>query len=543
MIGGDLLGHQVVFPGGETGVVVSHRPPIVFTYSSDMETFEAQDGTVEILNRMAPVSVWDDLKMVRWDGNPLLDTKTDDAKNPTKAQRAMFHPIPQVKDIALINNPMLTGNTMVDVLAPLGQGQNMLLISDDMEESRDMLCDFITTQLHRVGNSEHTKFVYAAIDDTESVVEKLKKSGVADQVHIIQSDSKMKGEDVEEAAKAAEATAMAATACAIAESYAVNEGKNTVVIIDTLDQHKKLWDATTRVLVDVFGVEAVVKGDREGGASSEMRAFFSAIVQRAAQYKEKRGGGSVTLILLCSIPKLHPDEDTVFTEIDFESGSEKVKARIQLLVKKGIPLTAANLRKIDIPVPSASEGRGRLVLQHIDDLISMSDGQIWLDEGLRNAGQHPPLDPQRSITRIGIGADTQSRADAPAIRRVAEGLRLELSQSANMEGADNTSASQKQIRRRNALLLAMHQEAGNGGRKLSESCTVLLAASKGFLDDAIDSGKLAGTDEGRKLIEDMLDSVWKTAPQAMDQIDETLDIEEDVQKQITGALETFFSSL
>ena len=287
----------------------------------------------------------------------------------------------------------------------------------------------------------------------------------------------------------------------------------------------------------------MVQGDREGGASSEMRAFYSSIIQRAGQYKEKKGGGSVTLLLLTPIPKIQSgDEDTIYTQTDFEGSSDKVKARLQLLVDKKIPLTAATLRKIDIPIPSATEGQRRLALQHIDDLVSMSDGQIWLDEKLQEAGQSPPMDPQRSITRVGIGADTQSRADAPAVRKIAEGLRLDLSQAANMEGAENTVASQKQVRRTRALLLAMHQEAGKGGRTLSETCTALLAASKGFLDSAIDEGKLAGTAEGRQLIADMLDHVLKVAPDAMATIDQTLDLPEETKQEILDAVESFFAS-
>ena len=56
-----------------------------------------------------------------------------------------------------------------------------------------------------------------------------------------------------------------------------------------------------------------------------------------------------SVLLLCQLPKLqNGDEETIYSESDFEGASEKVKARIQLLVNKGIPLTAATLRKIDI---------------------------------------------------------------------------------------------------------------------------------------------------------------------------------------------------
>ena len=545
-----MTGHRVLFPNGQTGVVVAHRPPIAFVYNG-IENFEAGDGAVNVLKELARIPVRDEKKVVRWDGTPIDATAADNvvAKFGVNTARAIFAPIPQVKDIALINNPMLTGNTMIDTLAPIGQGQNMLLLADDLAAARGMICDFIYTQQRRIGGegTKRTKFVYAAIDDSDDVMERLNAAGIADDVHVVLSSSygakEGAGEStMEEAAKSAEATAMAATACAIAESYTLEQGMNTVVIIDTLDQHKKLWDATTRVLVDVFGIDSVVKSDREGGASSEMRGFFSAIVQRSAQYKVNRGGGSVTLLLLCQLPDLTGgDEDTIYSESDFESGSEKVRARIQLLASKGIPLTAATLRKIDIPVPSVSEGKRRLVLQHIDDLISMSDGQIWLDEKLREAGQNPPIDPQRSVTRIGIGADTQSRADAPALRRIAEGLRLDLSQAANMEGAEDTKASKKQSRRRNALLLAMHQEDGKGGRILSESCIALLAASSGLLDDAVDNGNLAGSEAGQQIMENMLEHVRSNAPDALASIDESLDLSTESKKEVLGAIESFFS--
>lgn len=428
----------------------------------------------------------------------------------------------------------------------------MLMIGHDLNEMRDYVCDFISTQVKGVSSAgkEKTKFVYAAIDDSKKVVEKLHAAGVVDDVHVVlsqqrktTSDATNGEQEAEEAAIAAEACSIAATACSIAESYALEDGRNTVVIIDSLDQHKKLWDATTRVLVDVFGVDAVVKGDREGCGSSEMRAFYSSIIQRAAQYKAKKGGGSVTLLLLNSIPKMvSGDEDTIYSQSDFENISEKIRARIQLLVDKKIPLTAATLRKIDIPIPSSSEGHRRLALQHIDDLVSMSDGQIWLDEKLQEAGQSPPMDPQRSITRVGIGADTNSRADAPAVRKIAEGLRLALSQAAHMDGAENTVASQKQVRRMRALLLAMHQEAGKGGRTLSETCTALLAASKGYLDDAVDEGKLAGTEGGNGLIDDMLKHTMTVAPDAMATIDTTLDLSDETETAILDAIKSFFDS-
>lgn len=508
---GDLLGRHVILPNGDISVVVCHRPPLVFCYNENSET-ELTDGTAKVLDSIMSVNV------------PELPD----------FDHAMFSPIPQVKDIALINNPMLTGITMIDALAPIGRGQNMLLVGHDDNDMRGLATDFMQQLLK--GKDSKVTCVYAAIDESD-IRKRLQVAGIEDQVHLIESSG-----DKDPRSKSAQAVAVAASACAVAESFALAEPYcHTVVVVDSIDQHKLLWDTTTRVLVDVFGVDSVVRSDQNGAASSEMRAFYSSLIQRAGQFNNKNGGGSVTLLLLTKVPKTTNDENTVFDVADFEGSSDKVKDRINLLVSRKIPLTAANLQKIDIPIPSEAEGRRRLVLQHIDDLISMSDGQIWLDEELQAQGQEPPLDPQRSITRVGIGADTQSRADAPALRRIVERLRLDLSQAVDMDGANmETEASKAQLRRKNALLLAMHQPAGAGGRRLSQSCVALLAASEGYLDSTVDGGALAGTAEGKRVMQGLLGYVDEQEPDAMIEIDDTLDTRPEIRELLTETIAQYF---
>lgn len=540
----DLIGRQVVFPNGAVGMVVAQRPPILFCFAGvDSSSSSFGDGKVQVLDSMAQVEISDGMsRMLDCFGRPFDDTITptsneQDTTSQRHFKKDIFGAIPQVADIALINSPMLTGETMIDALAPIGRGQNMLVVGSDLTDMRGLSSDFISTQL-----KEHsdTKCIYAVTHDRDSALERLKAAGVLEKTIVVSVRDNIEAPDP--AAHAAEAVAVAATACAIGESFARDEGKNSLVIVDTIDEFKVLWDATTRVLVDVFGVDSVVQDDRNGGASSEMRAFYSSLIQRAGQFKQSRGGGSVTLTLLASIPSVGGTDETTIHEVsEFDDCSDKIKARLDILVKKNIPLTAANLRKIDIPIPSVTEGQKRLVLQHIDDLISMSDGQIWFDERLAEAGQKPPMDPQKSITRVGIGADTESRADAPAVRRMVEGLRLDLAQAASMDGAEANAASTKQTRKRNAWLLAMHQEPGQGGRTLAESCIALLAASTGALDETIDAGGLAGTEKGQSTMRKLIASVETAAPDAVREIDETLDISPARRTELVEAIEAFFS--
>lgn len=560
--GGDLIGRQVVFDtDGTTGVVVVHRPPLIYVYTDELmegtktsEPTDSVEGTVTVLENLFAITVPDNLRRVDCFGKSGAEPEVGGSGSGKLLSRPIFSPIPQVKDIALINNPLVTGVTMFDALAPIGKGQNMLLIGHDIGDMRRYVCDMLTIQIGKgaatattaaaaSATPASTKCIYAATggkDDQNQVRSLLEAAGLSDDVVLVTMNEDKK--DSDEASDAAEATAVAATACAIAESFALEEGMDTFVIVDNINQHKKLWDVTTRVLVDVFGVDSVVKGDRDGGASSEMRAFFSSLVQRSAQYKPNRGGGSVTLLLLQMIPRIDSgnDDDAVFSPDDFEGSPDKVRERIKVLVEKKIPLTAGNLRRIQIPVPSSAEGMSRFALQHVDELISMSDGQIWLDERLEQSGRRPPMDFQRSVTRIGIGADTVSRADAPAMRRVVEGLRLDLSQAVSMDGAETlTKASRLQMRNAQAWLLAMYQPSSSGARKLSESCVAMLAASIGALNDSIDRGVQAGSLDGELLVRNLLEHVNAVAPEAMNEIDSTLDFSQETKDTIERAIQSF----
>ena len=530
---GDLLGKQVILPNHSRGLVVVHRPPLVFCYTDDNEEKPTVEGKVKVLQSLAKVSAQSSNTV-----DALGRLVGADINTAMNNGRAIFSPIPKVGDISLINAPVLTGITMVDALAPIGRGQNMLWITHDLESSRQYLLDWVQ-QLCNDG----TPVVYAALDTEEATLSQLPDA--VQVVKRINSGGTNKEAPSSTIFRSAEGVAMAGSACALAEQHAREHGRHAVVIVDTLDGHKTLWDATTRALVDVFGIDAVVKGDRDGGASSEMRAFYSSLIQRSAQYKASKGGGSVTLVLVTTIPPAVNDDgsDRVFAESDFSSAPAKVQERIQLLIRKKIPLTEANLRKIQIPIPSDAEGRHRLVLQHTEDLISMSDGQIWLDEGLAKAGQWPPMDPQRSVTRIGIGADTVSRADAPALRKVVEGLRLLLSQAKdNLEGVSESSskATQKQILRQKALWLVLHQEPGSGARRLSDSCALLLAASEGLLDSAVQAESVvAGQEAGAELLVGILHHLRTSIPDVLEEIDATLDLTEENRRRLLEALRAF----
>ncbi|KAL7534539.1 hypothetical protein ACHAXR_005936 [Thalassiosira sp. AJA248-18] len=589
---GDLTGRTVTFPNSSKGMVVAHRHPIAFVLV-DNDSSASASGS----------------------GSSDNDGANNEISNSN--ERPLFVPIPKISDIGLIDSPLVTGITAIDALTPIGKGQNMLVIGEEEEDDvvgvnkrgwminllrnvvenhkKKSSCSTtsgtsgnsdISNKKEEEGGGSNTMRCFYGITSGDgkvrsSVWNGIKNAGIQDDVVTVvstrDSNAAPEEEEVDNGAvstnmalEAAEAVAVAAAVCTLGEHHALTTGGDSVVIIDDINLHKSLWDVTTQQLVGVYGVDAVVAADLNGGSSSEMRGFFSGLIQRAARFKTNKGGGSVTLILLSTLP--NPDEDTTknseeeeptFEAHDFDKMSEKIKTRISMLVNAKVPLTPTNLSKIQIPVPrpSATEDAKRLALQHVDDLISMSDGQIWLDDALAKQGRSPPIDPSRSLTRVGVGADTLTcRADAPALRSVVGSLRFEFQQAMDVldssSGVSSSSSSlsttvssslvakaagdtTKQVQRRDAFLLAMHQEP-NEVRKLSQECLALLAASRGHLDGVLANGGMAGTLEGKEAMEGLLTYVENESGEIMQSIDETLDLSLDDRNVLEEAIESYF---
>ena len=507
-----------------------------------------------------------------------VSTLNNDDEDTTTTSRPIFMPIPKISEIGLIDSPLVSGITAIDALTPIGKGQNMLVIgnadnNDGSTNKRGWMINFLRNVIENNRNDESKMRCFYGLtssggNDRSNLLDRLKEAGIQEDVVTVLSTRNHEEEEGGEelggggggtvsagkAMTAAEAVAVAATTCSLAEHHALTTGGDSIVFIDDLNLHKSLWDVTTQFLVQVYGEDAVVAADLKGSGSSEMRGYFSGLIQRSARFNVKKGGGSVTLILLSTLPgdedqadgNTGGEEEPTFDPSDFDNMPEKIKTRISMLVKAKVPLTPTNLKKIQIPLPSTSDAENakRLALQHVEDLISMSDGQIWLDEALANLGRSPPLDPSRSITRVGVGADTVScRADAPALRSVVGSLRFEFQQA--MDVMDTATASsivgnKKQVQRRDAFLLAMHQES-NQRRKLSHECIALLAASRGHLDAVLAEGGLAGTDKGREAIDGLIDFVESNASGVVTEIESSLDLSSEGRGLLEDAIASYFS--
>ena len=188
-LGGDLIGRQVVFENGNAGVVVTHRPPLAFVYT-DMDSSAQTEGAVTVYDSLAMVDVPEGIQ-----SSDCFGRSKDSESSEVSMKRPIFAPIPKVSDIALINSPIVTGVTMFDALAPIGNGQNMLMVGHDIEDMRKYVCDILSVQ------NENTKCIYAATSDQESVSEMLNKAGVMDNVVFVSDEDDADTDNASKAAK------------------------------------------------------------------------------------------------------------------------------------------------------------------------------------------------------------------------------------------------------------------------------------------------------------------------------------------------------
>ena len=215
-----------MFSDGRQGVIVAQRPPLAFVLC-DFYQQNDRDDDVAILNTRTTIPVSDSLvgKAVDCFGQ-VVEIKNDgsvvDSLNPVLTepfvQRDMFAPIPQVKDISLINRPLLTGTAMIDALAPIGRGQNMLIVGEHDLGQRDILVGALKTQIHEMKQklSKGITCIYAitSLDSKERafVVENLRRAGVLGHIILVTTRDQQHVDLPQKGAAAyAEAVTVAAT--------------------------------------------------------------------------------------------------------------------------------------------------------------------------------------------------------------------------------------------------------------------------------------------------------------------------------------------
>ena len=164
------------------------------------------------------------------------------------------------------------------------------------------------------------------------------------------------------------------------------------------------------------------------------------------------------------------------------------------------------------------------------NVISITDGQIYLEPALFFAGVRPAINVGLSVSRVGGSAQVK------AMKQVAGTLRLDLAQYRELEafaafGSDLDKATQQQLTR-GARLVEILKQPQYEPLPMEKQVTILYAGTKGYLDDyPIDV--LAKYEAGLyPFIEDRFPAIFKD-------LDEKQEITDEIDKQLTQALEAY----
>jgi len=164
------------------------------------------------------------------------------------------------------------------------------------------------------------------------------------------------------------------------------------------------------------------------------------------------------------------------------------------------------------------------------NVISITDGQIFLETELFNQGIRPAVNVGLSVSRVGSAAQTK------AMKKVAGSIKLELAQYREMAafaqfGSDLDASTQKLLNRGSKLTELLKQDQYSP-MPVAQQVIAVFSGVRGFLDDV-----------ELKNIKDMeiqiYEAVKSTNPEIIDTINNTGKLEEDIDKKLTSIIEQF----
>jgi F-type H+-transporting ATPase subunit alpha len=164
------------------------------------------------------------------------------------------------------------------------------------------------------------------------------------------------------------------------------------------------------------------------------------------------------------------------------------------------------------------------------NVISITDGQIYLETDLFNSNVRPAINVGLSVSRVGGNAQTK------AMKSVAGSLRLELAQYRNLEafaqfGSDLDKASQDQLNRGKRWVEVLKQNQFSP-LPMEKQVAILFAGGNGFLDDV-------AVEDVRRFEAELYQYLDNSKPEVLQKIRDTKELKDDTKKQLTDALKEF----
>ena len=369
-----------------------------------------------------------------------------------------------------VSQPVQTGLKAIDSMVPVGRGQRELIIGDRQTGKTAVAVDAIINQ-----KGTGVKCIYVAVGQKAStvanVVRKLEEHGALEYTIVV-------------AATASESAALQFIApyagCTMGE-YFRDRGEDALIIYDDLTKQAWAYRQVSLLLRRPPGREAY---------PGDVFYLHSRLLERAARVSEE------------------------WVE-KFTNG--EVKGKTGSLT--ALPVIETQAGDVSAFVPT--------------NVISITDGQIFLETDLFNAGIRPAINAGISVSRVGGAAQTK------IIKKLGGGVRLALAQYRELAAfaqfaSDLDEATRKQLER-GRLVTELMKQTQYTPMSVAEMAVTLYAADKGYFDDV----------EVKRALEcekAMIGFLKANHAALIGKMEETKDLDGESEKQLAAALAAFKSS-
>ena len=384
-----------------------------------------------------------------------------DGKGPITTDKSwpVEYPAPGIALRQPVKVPLQTGIKAIDAMIPIGRGQRELIIGDRKTGKTAIAVDAIINQ-----KGTGVICVYVAVGQKEStvasVVKRLQETGAMDYTIVVSAG----------ASDPAPLQYIAPYAgAAMAEYFMYKEGKDTLCVYDDLTKQAAAYRELSLLLRRPPGREAY---------PGDVFYLHSRLLERSAKLAETQ------VIVPKSKEGNVSDKDgvggkTYFAEHGMDQAKKELKAMPDAANFKIVKVYGTGGSLTALPIIETQEGEVSAYIP--TNVISITDGQIYLQPDLFNAGVRPAVDVGISVSRVG------GNAQIKAMKKVAGTLRLDLANFRELEafaqlGTELDPVTQRQVDRGYRLVELLKQPQFKPMDVIDQT-VVVYAATKGFMDD------------------------------------------------------------
>ena len=443
----------------------------------------------------------------------------------TPHRRPLEFRAPGIAERQPVNEPLQTGIKAIDAMIPIGRGQRELIIGDRKTGKTAVAIDTILNQ--KCGD---VICVYVAIGQKEStvagIIDKLREHGAMDYTIVI-------------SAGASDPSPLQYIApyagAAMAEYFMYQEGRATLCVYDDLSKQAQAYRQLSLLLRRPPGREAY-PGDvfylhsRLLERSVKVRDEYAIVPKdtpadsrdRSLAFKHPQGLEAPHEVRPDDVYGLyHRNQGKERAEAWLASLQDKDKYRVHRFPDSGGSMTA-------LPIIETLEGEVSAYIP--TNVISITDGQIYLEPDLFFAGVRPAVNVGISVSRVG------GNAQRKAMKKVAGTLRLDLAAFRDLEafaqlGTELDPATQRQLDRGQRMVELLKQPQYRP-YSVNEEVLSIFAGINGFLDDL-------PVREVARFEAAMLKHVRDEHPEVFDELERTRDLSNDLAERIRGIVRAF----